>query len=116
MSRFMKMEREDTVATALEKTSKGEAAEIHDTNNNKIYSIIAKEDIPYGNKIALVDMKKGSNVIKYGGNTGECTQDIKTGYLVHVHNVKSYSVNIPNSIIEEIKRQMNIRGEEKNDI
>lgn len=42
-----------------------------------------------GHKYALVDIKKGENIIKYGNPIGHATQDIKKGEHVHTHNVKT---------------------------
>lgn len=42
-----------------------------------------------GHKIALADIKKGENVIKYGYPIGHATEDIKAGEHVHTHNVKT---------------------------
>ena len=42
-----------------------------------------------GHKYALVDIKKGENVIKYGNPIGHATTDIKKGEHVHSHNMKT---------------------------
>lgn len=42
-----------------------------------------------GHKIALADIKKGENVIKYGYPIGHATEDIKAGEHVHTHNIKT---------------------------
>ena len=42
-----------------------------------------------GHKSALVDIKEGENVIKYGCPIGHATCDIKAGEHVHTHNVKT---------------------------
>ncbi len=42
-----------------------------------------------GHKYALVDIKKGENVIKYGNPIGHATADIKKGEHVHSHNMKT---------------------------
>ena len=42
-----------------------------------------------GHKYALVDIKKGENVIKYGSPIGHATVDIPVGEHVHTHNVKT---------------------------
>ncbi len=74
----------------------------------------ALEDIPYGNKIALCDLKSGQKIVKCGGIIGQCTEPIKTGELVHIHNVKSLIADIPVSFKKEIMRQMNICSKEGN--
>lgn len=42
-----------------------------------------------GHKIALRDIKKGEDVIKYGYPIGYATEDIKEGEHIHTHNVKT---------------------------
>lgn len=42
-----------------------------------------------GHKIALTDIKKGENVIKYGYPIGHAIEDIKAGEHVHTHNIKT---------------------------
>jgi len=51
------------------------------------YKIIAKEEIPFGHKIALRRISKGGVVIKYGERIGRAIREIKPGELVHIHNV-----------------------------
>ncbi len=46
-------------------------------------------DVDKGHKIALVDIKKDENIVKYGFPIGHATADIKAGEHVHVHNVKT---------------------------
>ena len=42
-----------------------------------------------GHKYALIDIKEGENVIKYGSPIGHATCDIAKGEHVHTHNVKT---------------------------
>lgn len=42
-----------------------------------------------GHKVALTDIKKGENVIKYGYPIGHAIEDIKAGDHVHTHNIKT---------------------------
>ena len=42
-----------------------------------------------GHKYALVPIKKGENVIKYGSPIGHATADIEVGEHVHTHNLKT---------------------------
>jgi len=46
-------------------------------------------NVPIGHKIALVDIKKGDTVVKYGQDIGKTVADIKKGAHVHVHNLKT---------------------------
>jgi len=112
MKRFIKMNQKDMVATALANFKAGDKADICSEENEKLESCQCLSSIPFGNKIALVDLKRGDKVVKYGSVIGECTRDIKRGQLVHVHNVKSLAVDIPQAFKLEIMRQMGIEGEE----
>ena len=53
-------------------------------------NLIGNEKIPAGHKFALIDIKKGDAVIKYGQIIGRATCDIKKGEWVHTHNVKTH--------------------------
>ena len=112
MKRFIKMNSKDMVATALENFDLDDMADIYSEENEFLESCSCLNPIPFGNKIALVDMKTGDKVVKYGAVIGECTRDIKRGQLVHVHNVKSLAVDIPQAFKLEIMRQMDIKREE----
>ena len=52
-------------------------------------SIKARDGIPLGHKIALVDIAPGDTIMKYGHDIGEATAQIGIGGHVHVHNVKT---------------------------
>jgi altronate dehydratase small subunit len=52
-------------------------------------SLLLTQAVAFGHKLALVDIKKGSPVIKYGEQIGIATRDIAAGEHVHVHNVES---------------------------
>lgn len=46
-------------------------------------------DLSTGHKIALCDINKGQQIIKYGFSIGHATADIKKGESVHSHNMKT---------------------------
>ena len=50
------------------------------------------EQIPRGHKIALSDIHKGDEIIKYGQLIGYASQDIQRGQHVHVHNLEYRNV------------------------
>ena len=60
---------------------------IMDTNENT--SIVAKDPIPLGHKIALQGHDDGGTVIKYGHDIGKVVAPIKKGDHVHIHNLKT---------------------------
>ena len=59
------------------------------TADNSAFKITSKMDVPIGHKVALVDIKKGDTVWKYGQDIGKAVADIKKGEHVHVHNLKT---------------------------
>lgn len=109
MKRCILMNINDDGATALENINSGDTVNIFDNNNLFISSITAKENIPFGNKISLNNKEIGEIIYKYGEPIGIVTRPIKIGTLIHVHNVKSLSVDIPENIKVEIIRQMGIK-------
>lgn len=80
---LFKISPHDNVAVALTDLKKGEKVSVENVN------LILAEDIPKNFKTAVANIKKGEAVIKYGFLIGEATEDIKSGELVHTHNVKT---------------------------
>jgi altronate dehydratase small subunit len=76
----------DNVATVLDDISLGD--EVGARLGKKTRSLKAVERIPFGFKVALVDIPKGGTVLKYGEAIGRASQPIKKGQLVHVHNIE----------------------------
>lgn len=73
----------DSVGVALCNIKKGEACIFGET------SLTARDDIPFGHKIALVNIGEGTNILKYASPIGHATRDICQGEHVHVQNVKT---------------------------
>jgi (2R)-sulfolactate sulfo-lyase subunit alpha len=59
------------------------------TADNSSFNIQSKMDVPIGHKVALIDIKKGDTVWKYGQDIGKAVADIKKGEHVHTHNLKT---------------------------
>ena len=51
-------------------------------------TITVKQSISFGHKIAIDDIKKGEDIIKYGESIGIAKEDITQGEWVHTHNVE----------------------------
>lgn len=83
MKNLMHLNKYDNVVVALHPIKKGETVSEGDL------SVTVNMDIPQGHKIALVDLKKDENVIKYGSPIGHVTEDVKRGDWLHTHNVKT---------------------------
>jgi len=74
----------DNVAVALKTLGVGEIAVA-----KGIEGFPALEEIPASHKIALRDILKGEEIIKYGEIVAVSTRDIKKGEWVHTHNLES---------------------------
>jgi (2R)-sulfolactate sulfo-lyase subunit alpha len=59
------------------------------TADDSTVNLKSKMDIPIGHKVALVDIKNGDTVWKYGQDIGKAVADIAKGEHVHVHNLKT---------------------------
>lgn len=76
----------DNVATALQDIEPG--ATIGARLGQDVVNLEAVEKIPFGFKVALLDIEKGQAIFKYGEIIGRASQPIKKGQMVHVHNVE----------------------------
>jgi altronate dehydratase small subunit len=87
MTKYAKLiDQKDNVATAVADCVAGEALNIRFKGIESEYR--CNHDIPFGHKIAVVDIKNGEKVMKYGEAIGAASQDIKRGDWVHTHNLK----------------------------
>ncbi|MCC4491391.1 altronate dehydratase family protein [Limosilactobacillus reuteri] len=68
------------------------AQTIVEVNNKKI---TIQDDIPVGNKVALNDLQKGTNIIKFGQVIGHLTVNVAIGALINKDNlVTNQSTNV----------------------
>lgn len=74
----------DNVAVALIDIPQGSKVILPD---RKVFK--ARGDIPYSHKVALRDIPKGAELIKYGERIGFASIPISRGEWVHTHNLKS---------------------------
>jgi len=80
---FIKLHDSDNVIIALQDLEAGLVLEV-----DKL-EVTLNEDIKQGHKIAIHEIAKNQNVIKYGFPIGHATARIKVGYHVHTHNIKT---------------------------
>ncbi len=59
------------------------------TADDSSFRMAAKADVPIGHKVALVDLKPGDTVIKYGEDVGRIVADVAKGGHVHTQNMKT---------------------------
>lgn len=109
--KLFKIAKNDNTAVALSLLKKGEVISLSKND------IVIKEDIPINFKVAITDIKKGDNIIKYGYTIGIATKDINSGYIIHSHNLKSslkgskeYDVKLTscNNDIKSLNKTINV--------
>ncbi|ELR66483.1 putative altronate dehydratase [Photobacterium marinum] len=108
MLKAIRLSASDNVATLLGDLNKGEEVEIISAENQSVAKVVALQNIPFGNKIALGEIAIGADITKAGYPVGKAVKTIPHGQLVHVQNVRSARLDIPENIIQEIINQMNI--------
>ena len=89
MKRALLLNAQDNVATLLETVVEGELVEIRDNKGDLILEMRAATLIAQGHKIALWNMEKGTEIMKYGFPIGYATKQIPAGAFVHTHNLES---------------------------
>jgi altronate dehydratase small subunit len=83
-SRAIVLTERDNIATLLD--GLGEGGEVEVAGGA---SVVARQPIPAGHKLALRAIAAGEPVIKYGEPIGRASRDIAAGEHVHTHNVQS---------------------------
>ena len=84
LSPFMKLAHNDDVGVAIRKVAAG----------TEVGDLLVRDEIPMGHKVALHEIAKGAQVLKFGVPIGRASSDIAKGELVHTHNLTSdYLVN-----------------------
>lgn len=83
MNKLLLINKDDNVAVCLKEIKKNEKVKLDED------IIEALDDIPVGHKVALNDIKKAENIIKYGHTIGLAKVNINKGEWVHSHNIKT---------------------------
>ena len=79
------LDSKDNVAILLNTVSSGDIVMLKGTDE----TIKTAEPIKTGHKAALIHIKSGSAIIKYGQQIGIATADINPGEWIHLHNMES---------------------------
>lgn len=103
VARAIRMYPRDSVAILIEDAKEGAAIVLQGGDDSEVADPIvqAAAPIPYGHKVALVDLDAGEPVIKYGERMGVAKKPIKAGEHVHVHNVRGLNTE---------ERSVSVRG------
>lgn len=81
---------DDHVATALADLDAGESLRL--AAGSQTHEVTVREPIPYGHKLALMNLSAGQAVLKYGAPIGRARFDIAAGSHVHLHNLSTQRV------------------------
>tara|TARA_S200000501_G_scaffold158193_1_gene149348 strand:- start:3327 stop:3614 length:288 start_codon:yes stop_codon:yes gene_type:complete len=82
-------EKDNVGVVVIEKVKLNQNCNCWIMENDKSANIESKGEIPLGHKIAMVDLKEGDTILKYGHDIGKVVKNINKGEHVHVHNVKT---------------------------
>lgn len=86
----IRLEKKDNVVTLTDKAEKEDEVMILSKEGEEIKQIKVTSDVPVPyHKIAVVDLEKGDEIIKYNVVNGYATEPIEKGTWVHTHNVVS---------------------------
>jgi SAF domain len=80
--RLLFLNPKDNVCTAIAPISGGATLQIYGN------TVVIKQNIPLGFKIAGRNIATNESIIKYGVSIGSATRDIVLGELVHLNNMK----------------------------
>jgi altronate dehydratase len=84
MGKAIRVNQKDNVVTAVSDIEEFE--EVTYGAGSDIRRIKALEAIPFGHKMAINNISKGGNIIKYGEIIGRASTDVEAGQWIHTHN------------------------------
>ena len=88
MARALRIHPNDNVAVALSEIVSGDRfTVVSDSGEEDLRTI---DSIPFAHKVAVADIGKGEDIIKYGVPIGFATAVIRCGEWVHQHNTESH--------------------------
>ena len=82
LRRSLRIQPEDSVMCVLEDAHKGDTVKTPEGEK-----IVLLEDIEFGHKVAIKDLKEGDPIIKYGEEIGYMLTDAPKGTWIHMHNM-----------------------------
>ena len=85
----------DSVAIALGDLVSGDKVRIRSLFQEIVGELEVSDSVPYGHKLSVKPIAKGSEVIKNGEVIGAASQPINRGEHVHIHNIVSLYVPPP---------------------
>jgi altronate dehydratase len=95
----------DSVAIALDDLAPGDRVKIRSLLQEVVGELEVSDSVPYGHKLSLKPIAKGSEVIKDGEVIGIASQSISRGEHVHIHNIVSLYVPPPRTKALKARRE-----------
>lgn len=89
MKEIIVMHPRDNVGICLRDFGSGEKLDVQ--RDGKNLCIVFADSVPMGHKVALTEIQKGDDVIKYGETIGRTTCHITAGQHVHLHNMTDWN-------------------------
>lgn len=119
MKEFIKINTSDNVVIALKNYKKGETITLDGD------SLILLEDVSKGHKIALGNIEKDEDIIKYGMPIGHAVTPVKKGEWIHTHNMKTnlkdlsdyiYNPKFQDRVLDLEKRSVEVYKRKNGDV
>ncbi len=95
----------DSVAIALDDLAPGDRVKIRSLLQEIVGELEVSDSVPYGHKLSVKPLAKGSEVIKNGEVIGVASQPINRGEHVHIHNIVSLYVPPPRTKVLKVRRE-----------
>jgi len=89
MLKALVIDPKDNVANLIGPGSKGSTVACRVEGCDDPVDVVLSTDIPSNHKFAMVHIKPGEPIVKYGLVIGKASADIPRGAHVHVHNIES---------------------------
>jgi (2R)-sulfolactate sulfo-lyase subunit alpha len=85
---FLVHDEGDHVAVAVQDVEPGRRRVVYLDSDREV-EVEVTEAVPLSHKVALADLDEGASVIEYRVPIGITRRPVRTGQLVHVHNIRS---------------------------
>ncbi|MEW5912746.1 MAG: UxaA family hydrolase [Thermodesulfobacteriota bacterium] len=85
--RALALHPQDNLAVAAQDIGPGDPVRV-EFKDGATRQVKAVEAVPFGFKIALVDIAQGGELLKYGQVIGRASQPIAAGQQIHIHNAQ----------------------------
>ncbi|MEE8318238.1 MAG: UxaA family hydrolase [Dehalococcoidales bacterium] len=94
----------DSVAIALDDLIPGDRVSIRSLLQEIVSEFEVSDSVPYGHKLSVKTLAKGSEVIKNGEVIGIVSQAIRHGEHAHIHNIVSLYAPPPSVKRSRVRR------------